>query len=73
MSRSQFQEFLHSRTRRRHVTRLAPALGCVGLLAFSVYFSRDLARGDSVVANAVAKASKTLHNLRWFQVLETLR
>jgi flavin-binding protein dodecin len=26
---------------------------------------------EEAVKNAVAKASKTLHNLRWFQVLET--
>jgi flavin-binding protein dodecin len=25
---------------------------------------------EEAVKNAVAKASKTLHNLRWFQVLE---
>jgi Protein of unknown function (DUF3500) len=45
------------------MTRLAPALGCVGLLAFSVYFSRDLAGDDSVVANAVAKANAFLETL----------
>ena len=26
---------------------------------------------EDAVANAVAKASKTLHNLRWFQVTDT--
>jgi dodecin len=26
---------------------------------------------EQAVANAVAKASKSLHNLRWFQILET--
>ncbi|HYR34028.1 MAG TPA: dodecin [Burkholderiales bacterium] len=26
---------------------------------------------EEAVKNAVAKASKTLHNLRWFQVLDT--
>ena len=26
---------------------------------------------EEAVANALKKASKTLHNLRWFQVLET--
>jgi flavin-binding protein dodecin len=26
---------------------------------------------EEAIANAVAKASQTLHNLRWFQVLET--
>ena len=26
---------------------------------------------EEAIANAVAKASETLHNLRWFQVLET--
>jgi dodecin len=26
---------------------------------------------EEAIANAVAKASKTLHNLRWFQVIDT--
>ncbi|HUQ75278.1 MAG TPA: dodecin [Burkholderiales bacterium] len=26
---------------------------------------------EDAIANAVAKAGKTLHNLRWFQVLDT--
>ena len=26
---------------------------------------------DEAIANAVKKASKSLHNLRWFQVLDT--
>jgi flavin-binding protein dodecin len=26
---------------------------------------------DQAVANALAKASKSLHNLRWFQVIDT--
>jgi len=26
---------------------------------------------DDAVANAIAKASKTVHNLRWFQVTDT--
>jgi dodecin len=26
---------------------------------------------EEAIRNAVAKASKSLHNLRWFQVLET--
>jgi flavin-binding protein dodecin len=26
---------------------------------------------EQAVANAVEKASKTLHNLRWFQVIDT--
>jgi flavin-binding protein dodecin len=26
---------------------------------------------EEAIANAVAKASQTLHNLRWFQVMET--
>jgi hypothetical protein len=43
--------------------RLAPALGCVGLLAFSVYFSRDVTGGDQVIANAVAKANAFLETL----------
>jgi hypothetical protein len=42
---------------------LAPALGCVGLLAFSVFFSRDLAGGDQAVGDAVAKANAFLATL----------
>jgi flavin-binding protein dodecin len=26
---------------------------------------------EDAIANAVAKASKTLHNLRWFQITDT--
>ena len=26
---------------------------------------------EEAIGNAIAKASKTLHNLRWFQILET--
>ena len=26
---------------------------------------------DAAVRNAIAKASKTVHNMRWFQVVET--
>jgi len=26
---------------------------------------------EDAVKNAIAKASKTIHNMRWFQVLET--
>src|SRR5437899_6702173 len=63
MSRNQFQELLHGRTGRMRATRLVPALGCVGLLAFSVYFSRDLTGGDQVVAHAVAKANALLEAL----------
>jgi hypothetical protein len=63
MSRDQCQELLHRRTGRRRVTRLASAVGCVGLLAFSVYFSRDLTGGDQVVAHAVAKANAFLETL----------
>src|SRR5438445_12013708 len=63
MRRNQFQDLLHGRTGRRRARRLAPALGCVGLLAFSVYFSRDLPGGDQVVTNAVAKANAFLETL----------
>ena len=57
MSRNQFQELLHGRTGRMRATRLAPALGCIGLLVFSAYFSCRVTGGDQVVANAVAKAA----------------
>src|SRR5438128_3263281 len=63
MSRNEFQELLHGRTRRMRATRWASALGCVGLLAFSVYFSRDLTGADQVVATAVAKANAFLETL----------
>src|SRR5438128_10871714 len=63
MSRNEFQELLHGRTRRMRATRWASALGCVGLLAFSVYFSRDATGGDLVVGNAVAKANAFLGTL----------
>jgi hypothetical protein len=43
--------------------RWAPALGCVGLLAFSVYCSRDVTGDDQVVTNAVAKANAFLETL----------
>src|SRR5262245_56469787 len=61
MSASRFAESLHSRTGR--AVRLWPALACVGLLAFSVYFSRDLTGGDQDIANAVAKANAFLDTL----------
>jgi Protein of unknown function (DUF3500) len=63
MNRDQFQELPHGRTQGRRATKLASALGCIGLLAFSVYFSRDLTGGDQVVANAVAKAKAFLETL----------
>jgi Protein of unknown function (DUF3500) len=63
MTRNQFQELQHGRTGRMSATRLATALGCVGLLVFSAYFSRDLTGGDQVVANAVAKANAFLGTL----------
>src|ERR1700732_167790 len=63
MSRNQFQKLPHGPTERMRVTKLAPALGCVGLLAFSAYFSRDVTGGDQVVANAVAKANAFLATL----------
>src|SRR5262249_31637926 len=44
-------------------TRLAFALGCVGVFVFSSYFSRDLKGGDPVVASAVAKANAFLQTL----------
>lgn len=61
MSRN--QAVRNGRTRRVRANRLVLALGCVGLFAFSVYFSRDLTGGDQVVANAVAKASAFLETL----------
>jgi hypothetical protein len=63
MSATQFQDLLHGSARRRRATRLAPALGCVGLLALSVYFSRDLTGDEQVVANAVAKTNAFLESL----------
>lgn len=63
MNRNQFQVLLQGQTGRMRATRLAPALGCIALLAFSVYFSRDLTGDDHVVANAVAKANAFLESL----------
>ncbi len=48
---------------RRRVPRLVPALGCVALLACSVYFSRALTGDDQMVANAVARAEAFLQTL----------
>jgi len=50
-------------TKRTHAFRLAPALGCIGLIAFALNFSRDVAGGDQVVANAVAKTNAFLETL----------
>jgi Protein of unknown function (DUF3500) len=63
MSSDQFQELRHGRMGRGRGTKLVSALGCVGLLAFSVYFSRDLKGDDPVVAGAVAKANAFLETL----------
>src|SRR5205085_2757521 len=63
MSTDRFPEWLRGRTGRTRGIRLAPALGCVGLLAFAVAFSRDVAGGDPVVADAVAKADAFLATL----------
>jgi hypothetical protein len=72
MSRNQSRELPQGRTERMRVSKLAPALGCVGLLAFSVYFSRDVTGGDQVVANAVAKANAFLATLDGQQRDKTL-
>ena len=60
---SQFPELPQGRTRRKRAAKWASALGCVGLLAFSVCFSRDLTGGDQIVANAVAKVNAFLETL----------
>jgi hypothetical protein len=57
------QELLHGPNMRTRALRLAPALGCVGLLAIAVLFSADASRGDQVVADAVAKANALLATL----------
>jgi Protein of unknown function (DUF3500) len=67
MNGNQSQESLHGQTGRRRPTRLAPALGCMVLIAFSVYFSGDLTGDDQVVANAVAKANAFLGMLEGAQ------
>src|SRR5579871_6287659 len=63
MSRDPFQQLPDGRTGRRPPTRLASALGCVGLLVLSVYCSRPAAGDDQVIANAVAKANAFLQAL----------
>ncbi len=60
MSSYPLQPASHNQQR---AARLVPALGCVALLALSVYFSRDVAGDDQVVANAVAKANAFLETL----------
>jgi hypothetical protein len=45
-------------------------------MSYHVYKSIELTGSspkgvDQAVANAISKASKTLHNLRWFQVIDT--
>jgi hypothetical protein len=63
MTRNQLPDAQRHHTGRMRAMRLAPALGCVGVLAFSVFFSRDVTGGDSVVAHAVAKADAFLATL----------
>jgi hypothetical protein len=63
MSRNTIQVLPQRRSGRAHAVRLAPALLCVGLFALSVYFSRDVAGGDPVVTNAVAKVNAFLESL----------
>jgi Protein of unknown function (DUF3500) len=63
MSSEQSPELQPGGTGRLRATRLASALGCVGLLAFSGYFSHDLKGKDQVVAHAVAKANAFLDTL----------
>ena len=63
MSKDQLQVLLQDPAGRIHATRLASALACIGILAFSAYFSRDLTGSDQVVANAVAKANAFLETL----------
>src|SRR5262245_51545267 len=63
MSTDQFPQLLHAPTRRRPARRLATALACAGLLAFSVHCSRDVTGGDQLVADAVAKATAFLDTL----------
>jgi hypothetical protein len=63
MNRNQFQVLLHGPARRMRSPRLVSTLACVGLLAFTLYFSSDLAGGDQAVANAVAKANAFLESL----------
>ena len=63
MSRIQSSELPQARKGSRRAQRFGLALGCVSLLAFSVYFSRDVKGGDPVVADAVAKANAFLETL----------
>jgi flavin-binding protein dodecin len=47
-----------------------------GAMSNHVYKSIELTGSspksiDQAIANAIAKASKSLHNLRWFQVIDT--
>lgn len=63
MNMSQSQKLLDRQTAPMRTTRVVSALGCVALLVSVVYFSRDLAGDDRVVANAVTKANAFLETL----------
>jgi Protein of unknown function (DUF3500) len=57
------QELLHGRNGRTRALRLAPALGCLGLLAVAVLFSSDVSGRDQGIADAVTKANAFLATL----------
>jgi len=57
------REVLHGRNGRARALRLAPALGCVGLLAVAVLFSADVSGRDQGIADAVTKANAFLGTL----------
>jgi hypothetical protein len=63
MNANPFQVLRQGQTRRTPAAKLAAALGCVALLALSVFFSQDLKGGDQVVANAVTKTNAFLDSL----------
>jgi hypothetical protein len=63
MSTDGFRTSPHGRTRRMRAAKIATALGCIGLLAFSARFSRESMGGDQGVATAVAKANSFLGTL----------
>jgi hypothetical protein len=57
------QELPDGRTTRTPALRLAPALGCIALLAVAVFFSADVSGRDQGIADAVTKANAFLSTL----------
>src|SRR5262245_9679820 len=57
------RELLHGRNGRTRALRLAPALGCIVLLAVAVIFSANVSGRDQGIADAVTKTNAFLATL----------